>query len=331
MNYNTKKDKKTNLIKEHDFLKKPTEKKVKNIMLSKIHQINNNQAKSSRAFNCGNFLEFSKNIEGNYKLVSANFCKARLCPMCNWRLSRKRFSNLSTVIEQLYKDGKYQLLFLTLTVKNCDGKDLRQEIKNILSAWRYMSDKNSMFKKSIHGWFRALEVTYNQETNTYHPHLHVVLAVKPYYFNGQYYITQQKWIEMWQSALKIDYEPIVHICKEYKNKNRQSESTLISEASKYATKDTDYIIPSDMKLSANIVDVLDSALRRVRLIAYGGILKTIHEKLKLDESSYEDRVTNESLQNVIEYYRWHIGYKEYRPFNPKKRAENVNFIVGTEK
>jgi plasmid rolling circle replication initiator protein Rep len=250
--------------------------------------------------------------------------------MCNWRLSQKRFSNLSTVIEQLYQEGRYQLLFLTLTVRNCDGKDLRQEIKKMLSSWSYISHNNPIFKKSIHGWFRALEVTYNQKENNYHPHLHVVLAVKPYYFDGKYYITQQKWVEIWQSALKIDYEPIVHICKEYKNKNRQSESTLISEASKYATKDTDYIIPNNIKLSANIVEVLDSALRSVRLIAYGGILKTIHEKLKLDESSYEDKVTDRDLNITIEYYKWHIGYGKYQSFNPYKKFES-NSVVDIEK
>ena len=189
MNYNIKKDKNSNFTKEHDFLKKPTEKKVKNILLSKIHQINNNQSKSSRAYNCGNYLEFSVDCNNERKLKTSNFCKARLCPMCNWRLSQKRFSNLSVVIEQLYEEGKYQLLFLTLTVKNCNGDELRQEIKNILSAWRYMSDKNPMFKKSIHGWFRALEVTYNQETNTYHPHLHVVLVVKLEYCYNSVQIT----------------------------------------------------------------------------------------------------------------------------------------------
>jgi plasmid rolling circle replication initiator protein Rep len=326
MNYNIKKDKKTNLTKEQNFLQKPTDKKVKNILLSKIHKLNDNPSKSSRAFNCGNYLEFTVSCENERKLTNANFCKSRLCPMCNWRLSQKRFSNLSNVIEQLYQQGKYQLLFLTLTVKNCDGKDLRQEIKKMLSAWSYISHKNPIFNTSIHGWFRALEVTYNQKLNNYHPHLHVVLAVKPYYFDGKYYITQQKWVDMWQSALKIDYEPIVHICKEYKNKNRQSESTLISEASKYATKDTDYIIPNDMKLSANIVEVLDSAMRSVRLIAYGGILKTIHEKLKLDDSNYEDKITDKDLNSTIEYYKWYIGYGKYQLFNPYNKFESINSV-----
>ena len=317
MNYTTKKNKKANLTQEHDFLKKPTEKKVKNIMLSKIHQINDNQKKSIRAFNCGNFLKFASNDDGIRNLVFANFCKARLCPMCNWILSRKRFLNLSNVIERLYEEGKYQLLFLTLTVKNCIGDELRNEIKNILKSWRYMSDKNPIFKKSIHGWFRALEVTYNKENNTYHPHLHVVLVVKPYYFDGQYYITKDKWANMWKLALKIDYDPVVHICKEYKNKNRQDQSTLISEVSKYATKATDYIIPKDINLSANIVDILDYSLKNIRLIAYGSILKIIHEKLKLNEASYCDDVIDKTLNNVIEIYRWHIGFGKYQLFNQK--------------
>ena len=329
MNYNTQKSEKANiceniLVKPSDFLAKPTAFKNQNILLSKIHLLNKHESKAKIAMNCGNLLEVSVNANNERKLKRANFCKARLCPFCNSRLALKRRANLSCVLHKLYKTEKQQLLFLTLTVRNCCGDELRQEIKKIFSAWRYMSDKNPLFKQSIKGWYRSLEVTHNKETDEYHPHLHIVLSVNPEYFTTAYYITQQTWVDMWKSALKINYEPIVHICKEYKNKNSKAELDVISEACKYATKSTDYIIPSDLILSAKIVEVYDKALRRQRLVAYGGILKSIHEKLKLDESNYDDPNIEKDLNCRIEHYIWSFRLRKYQPFNPQQTASFKN-------
>ena len=36
------------------------------------------------------------------------------------------------------------------------------------------------------GYIRAMEVTYNQEKDTYHPHIHCIFAVKAQYFTHGY-------------------------------------------------------------------------------------------------------------------------------------------------
>jgi plasmid rolling circle replication initiator protein Rep len=104
----------------------------------------------------------------------------------------------------------------------------------------------------------------------------------------------------------------VHIQKTYSKKNSSPEQ----EASKYTVKDSDYLIQNNLKLSAKVVDVLDSALRSVRLIAYGGILKKIYNSLKLDEIKLTD---DEQLENMTEYlayvikkYSWNFGFKFYK-------------------
>ena len=38
------------------------------------------------------------------------------------------------------------------------------------------------------GYMRAIEVTYNQQEDTYHPHIHCIFAVKAGYFKGNGYI-----------------------------------------------------------------------------------------------------------------------------------------------
>jgi plasmid rolling circle replication initiator protein Rep len=300
-----------NTTKNLNVLDKTTQKKLKNEFLAECHDFNDNYKKSVKARNCGSYIEMREYNDEHLELHNANFCKARLCPMCNWRLSKKRFSNLSAVTD-VAKSEKYELLFLTLTAKNVSGDMLKSEIKHYFVAWKYLATMNPLFKKSIHGWFRALEVTYNQEDDTYHPHLHIVLAVKSTYFKPTHYINQKKWAELWRNALKIDYDPIVHIQKTYSKKNSSPEQ----EASKYTVKDSDYLIQGDLKLSAKVVQVLDSALRSVRLIAYGGILKKIYNSLKLDEIKLTD---DEQLENMTEYlayvikkYSWNFGFKFYK-------------------
>lgn len=300
-----------NTIKNLTVLDKTIQKKLKNEFLAECHDLNDSYKKAVKARNCGSYIEMREYLDEHLELHNANFCKARLCPMCNWRLSKKRFSNLSAVTD-VAKSEKYELLFLTLTAKNVSGDMLKSEIKHYFVAWKYLATMNPLFKKSIHGWFRALEVTYNQEDDTYHPHLHIVLAVKSTYFKPTHYINQKKWAELWRNALKIDYDPIVHIQKTYSKKNSSPEQ----EASKYTVKDSDYLIQGDLKLSAKVVQVLDSALRSVRLIAYGGILKKIYNSLKLDEIKLTDdeQLENmtEDLAYVIKKYSWNFGFKFYK-------------------
>ena len=293
-------------------LEKATSKKLKIKLLEQAFLDLGMGDKALRVHNCGSYLEIKTYIEeGSSKLHSGKFCSVRLCPMCSWRLSQKRFSNLSKVIETLHANGKYHLLFLTLTVKNPEGADLKQTIKQMLKAWAYMSHDMPEFSRSVSGWFRAIEITYNQESDTYHPHIHIVLAVKPGYFCGKYYITQKEWVAMWRSALKVDYDPIVDICKEYK---KDKSLNLISEASKYATKDSEYLISDNQDLTNKIVDILDKSLHRVRLIAYGGILKEIYEKLNLDDSfkDKEKQVVDGVVLYIIHAYRWMIGFQKYK-------------------
>lgn len=303
-----------NIIKKNpsdvDFLEKPTQKKLKNIFLADCHTMNERPNKAARVLSCGTYLEFTVS-EKSKKLTSANFCKARLCPMCNWRLSQKRFSNLSAVTE-LAKSNKYQLLFLTLTAKNVKSTELKAEIRKFFDSWKNLTKDCSKFKKSVHGWFRALEVTYNKDTDTYHPHLHIILAVKSTYFNANYYINQEEWTNIWKNYLKIDYSPVVHIQKAYIKKGKNSSSAEV-EASKYTVKDSDYLIENNLVLSAQIVDVLDSALKRVRIIAFGGVLKKYYQELQLSEENYNDEKIAEDIESVVLKYRWNFGMSKYLP------------------
>lgn len=147
-------------------------------VLSVVYSMLEFDSRSERVSECGSFLEFRVSSE-DVKLQHANFCKDRLCPMCNWRRSLKIFSQVSKVMDSM---AEYEFIFLTLTVKNCAAADLPKTVDVLLSGWRYLYNKNKEFKSVICGTFRSLEVTRNKKNGTYHPHLHCILAVKPSYF-----------------------------------------------------------------------------------------------------------------------------------------------------
>ena len=284
--------------------------------------------KHFRVRDCGTFLEFKRFINDNsMKLNKANFCKVRLCPMCSWRRSLKIYGQVSKVMDEVVKNEDLEFIFLTLTTRNCEGQDLSNTIDNIFNAFNKMT-KRVKFKKSVKGYFRALEVTHNLNImsdwfDTYHPHLHCILVVnKSYFKKPDIYITQEEWTSLWKDVLKVDYTPIVDV-RRFKDVGGKGIEKSISETAKYTVKSDDYIVRDDITneiietLTDDAVYILDKALAHRRLVAFGGILKDVHKKLNLDDPEDGDLVNTdnedlrEDLEFIIERYSWNIGYKQY--------------------
>ena len=269
--------------------------------------------KAYRIMDCGSFLEFKRFDTGEMKLHQANFCKVRLCPMCAWRRSLKIFAQVSKVMDKCNSDYDFRFIFLTLTCRNCSPDELNNQIDILFSAFRKMTGRK-VFKSAIKGFFRCLEITHNWDSNTFHPHLHVILAVnKSYFDDSKIYISQKKWADLWQDCLNVDYTPIVDV-----RSFTRSTGKEVAEVAKYAVKPSDVISPySDDKMTDFVVSVLDTALNGRRLVAFGGILKVIHKLLNLDDDLDNDLVNvdgddiRDDLNYVICRYQWHIGYSNY--------------------
>lgn len=279
--------------------------------------------KSERLKHCGSYLEFKAEIDSDkMRLVGGQFCYVRLCPMCGWRRSLKIYSQMSTIMDYAKKEKEYQYLFLTLTVRNCRGADLDDTIRAMMKAWDRFC-KKKIVKDTILGWYRGLEITHNLDKtsnayDTYHPHFHVVLMVGKKYFKGKY-INQQEWKELWKSAMRLDYDPQVDV-----RKVKGNTAKAIAEIAKYTVKDNDYIIDDDLDLTVETVKILDKALARKRLVAFGGRFKEIHKLLNLDDAvdgdlihvETEEKADDEEVRKIA--YFWHVGYKKYI-----KHRENI--------
>lgn len=309
-------------------------KKKRSLLMAEHHAaVDELMKKAERMYDCGNYLVF-KMKDGTMKLYQAYFCKARLCPMCNWRRSLKIAFQNKKIIQEVNEREKVKWIFLTLTVQNVEGEDLKNTMDQMTKAWNRFAGYAKL-KRSVKGYFRAMEVTRNWDKKsewygTYHPHFHVLMAVPTDYF-GRNYIKQAEWTSMWQKAMKIDYTPIVHIQTvkpkkdstdflkiEDEMKKSIAEQNAVFEISKYPVKDTD-VIRGNKVTEENVQTVkdLDKALAYKRLISYGGLLKEIHKELNLgdaedgdlihiDEDS--DEVANGAV-DVMAY--WHVGLNNY--------------------
>ena len=279
MNYITESGKCQAIIDELNLRKKLHGKLIDDLCKSFKNIEKATEEKTKRIKDCGNII--SINQQG--KIINANFCKNRYCPVCQWRKSRKAFAKSYKVQKEMEKNYKFKYLFLTLTLKNTP--DLSKGIDDILKSFKNLQD-TARYRNVVKGFIRTLEITYNKESKEWHPHLHVILAVDEDYFtNSELYTSREIWAEIWKKSAKIEYYPQCDIRK-IDEKEREN---AIAEISKYMVK------PIDLDISAETEKIYTSLLESTfgrRLTSTGGAyrkeFKRIQEKSDITEQDIED-------------------------------------------
>lgn len=247
-----------------------------------------------RVQTCGDLLRFIRREDGSLKLYQAYFCKNKLCPMCNWRRSMKYSYQTSRIVDEAIKqEPRARFIFLTLTVKNVAGNDLNQTLSSLTQSFDRLF-RRAKVKKNLIGYLRSVEVTHNELTNEYHPHIHVLLMLKTSYFKGGNYISQEEWGDMWSQSLKVDYVPMVDV-RAVKEKGKGLRGAIL-ETAKYPTK------PFKLEMeNKQVVDDLYNGLYRKRQLGYGGLFKVIKKQLALDDAENGDLIhTSEDKDSLSE-------------------------------
>ena len=287
--------------------------------------------KSVSVKDCGNFLAFQSG-----KLQTADFCRDRLCPMCSWRKTLKIAGQVSSIVDVLVPD--YDFLFLTLTVPNCSGSDLSRTVTRLYNAWSKLR-KRKRFSDSVFGYFKSLEITRNlnkrsKSFGTYHPHFHIILAVKKDYFTSDKYIKHDEWLAMWRSCYGDNSITQVDVRKCFsKNKKRgyKSLSSAVVEVAKYAVKPSSYLGITDKKgnftpYADSVVDesvaTLSEALKYRRIFEMRGIFREVFDNLGFDDAEEGDLVVTDAGEVVdikvnidpVYVYRWSFRDKRYNLF-----------------
>lgn len=296
-----------------------TEKKRKNLVIADKMQDAGFFKRGLRMRDCGTFLNYKICPDcGKSFISSANLCRDKLCPTCAWRLSLKRFAEMCSTMSYLDEMDLGCAGFLTLTVKNCKPENLRYTVKKMNEDWNRMLASRKM-KDVMSGWAKSLEITYNQETNTFHPHFHVIVLFEDFLGEGE---TQRLFRNAWSKACRLPYEPIT----DFRTIDRSKESLgsdndkifgAILETFKYSVKDKDI---EDMPLQTFRDFVV--GIQGLRFVSFGGIIKKARQNLGLkeddnDENDIEinrDKCTcGADLLKVI--CQWSFTEKQYNKIN----------------
>lgn len=292
--------------------------------------------RSMRCVACGTLLEFRYPLDADLqkvtkpKLHNANFCRDRLCPQCMRRRSLKMYSNMCDIMAVMDQSIKY--LFLTLTIPNCDGDELSQTLDSLEKGFVDLMHEKRV-KKACIGYFRVLEVTINTDKKsdsygTYHPHLHVILAVRSSYFTSRDYIKHAEWLQMWRNCMNDQTIRFVNIQK-VKPRDATGSDALsedlfsgttvknaVLEISKYSVKDADFIFEDDPDFTDQHVMVLSRSLKSRRLMSMSGVFREASRKLKQKDAFSDDAdllvvsgrdVYDPDLAYIIVRYQWGCG------------------------
>lgn len=306
--------------------------KADSLMMAYFLQLLGNEKKGERVSQCGTYLWFKECLSGHEKkLLLAYFCKDRFCVMCMWRKSLMMSAQLFKIAHiALDQNPTYRFLFLTLTIPNVEANNLSEGVTTLLEGWNRLMMRTEV-KKVIKGSFRAVEVTYNVQCNTWHPHIHALLFVPAGYFK-KHYIKHERWLELWKESTRIPTISQVNIKAIQHGENTHEKlASIVSEVSKYSLKpptsrkdrtNHPYIRGSESE-SIEAVEQLIKGLKGRRLVQFGGIFKDIKKELGLKDENEADLIhvdeeettlCNCSVcgETLIEHlYAWNNSQKNY--------------------
>ena len=196
---------------------------------------------------------------------SSTYCKKIWCTNC----CRIRTAELTNAYKQPLLDLG-QLYFVTLTIPNVSGSNLKKTIVTMQKAFSKIV--NSMQKKKYNiklNGVRKIETTYNQESNTYHPHFHIIQADLDCAKT-----LQNLWLKQFPQATN-KAQNITSI-----NQDEQSFIELFKYATKETTKEGKQYAPS-------VLHTIYSAMEGKRLIQKFGTFKKIPTPKQMEISKDE--------------------------------------------
>ena len=224
--------------------------------------------------------------------------------VCSWRRSlmykARAYKALPNVIEA-YPTARY--LFMTLTLKNCAVEDLKASILHLNKSFGCMARLKDF---PAIGYLKTLEVTRGKRGDA-HPHLHILVMVKPSYF-GTNYVKKKEWCAWWKRAAKVDYTPVIDVKA---IKAQHSPLGLLAEIVKYQTKPNDLIF-SDRRWFLEYT----RQIHGTKAFALGGVFKEYFKGMEKEETTDELIGGDEDGQDGPDegelYFGWRRAEKKYR-------------------
>lgn len=251
------------------------------------------------------------------RLHKGSFCGNRFCPMCAWRKARKDALKISVIMKWLETEYDKAFIFVTLTAPNVKAEDLPAEIDLYNKAFQRLV-KRKEIAPIFDGYIRKLEVTYNADQQTYHPHFHVLFVVNKSYFTSRDYVKQAKWLELWREVTGDERITQVDV-----RRLKNSADKGAAEVAAYTAKDSEYM------LSQEVFDVFYNALRGRQILTYNGLFTTGNKLFKTKQlNQFREKDTTEYVWILM--YRWGMGEyieAEKRGLTPEEQERLAGQMV----
>lgn len=281
---------------QHDFLKQ---------YYLRAFDIANKNAKSSISNfqKCGDYVGIKDG-----KIHAANFCKQRYCPICQWRLSRKVYHDINSVIDAVNAQYNVKYILVTLTIRNMDN--LAEGITTALQGFKLLFKRREVVK-AFKGFLRTLEIT-RSDVGQWHPHIHCICAVEHEYWT-ETYIEHSRLVELWQQATGAEYAPNVDI-----RLIKGDITDAVAEVAKYAVKPFD--LTNEIHKAEILAELIQATYKR-RLRSMGGIIKKTAKSIGI---TLEDDEKYEWTDRDIDYVYYNGKYiidEDWRQITQQK--ENV--------
>lgn len=288
--------------------------------------------KADRLKACNSIWELDEYVENRIKdFKKTDLCKDRFCANCKKVRQAQRINNYL----DMFQENDEDLYFITFTVPNCNGHELRSTVKKINSAYdkliRYFKKERKLFDKlgldfgEFIGSLKSLEVTFKPKgRNRFHPHIHCAFILRNYkpgkaYLKNRYSedstgrrdlrlfnketVKLQKIWKLLYDGQKVTKEAIDVLDAGYSVTIDKFKSGQYKEMFKYMIKDKD--------MDGNYMDydtfkVLYYELKGVRQLQGSGSFKKVVDDL---DFSLDDEV--DSIYNM---FVWALKQKELPVF-----------------
>ena len=253
-------------------------------------------------FDCGGLI-----IQEGQKLTS-KYCNARWCNTCNRIRTAKLLNGYQKPLQAFAEP-----YFVTLTIPNVSEFDLKDAIKSMLRSFQLIVRSRRRLTP-ING-IRKLECTINAETDTYHPHFHVLVDGEE---NAKYLISE--WLKR--------YELAESWCQDM----RLADKGSLSELFKYTTKIVSKTKNGDFNIYIRKLDVIFNAMYKLRTFQSFGSVRMITEdidKLKSDTYDIEFKETEVYLWANSDWYSMSEGLPltEYVPSTAMVKLTTDKMII----
>lgn len=209
--------------------------------------------------------------------LTTTYCNNRWCMVCNRIRTAKMINGYLGPIKSLTDP-----YMVTLTVPNVPDGELSDTIDMMISVFgKIVNSWNTHNRENKVTGIRKIECTYNQNTDTFHPHFHVILQNKEIACTIVY-----KWLQAFPNAKNIAQD-----C-------RPADEKSLMELFKYFTK----ILTNKHDFYASKMDVIFRAMRRRRVYQPFGNVHIISEDLdEYETQAYKDLANEDKIWKWLEH------------------------------